>query len=253
MAVVVARVRALVGNGVRDVTLTGVDLTAWGVDLPDAPRLGDLVCAILRDVPDLPRLRLSSLDCIEADPALLRALAEEERLMPHLHLSLQSGDDLTLKRMKRRHGRIDAIGFCQTLRRERPDIVFGADLIAGFPTEIEDMFARTLSLAEECGLTHLHVFPYSARPDTPAARMPPVPAPVIAERAARLRAEGARRLALHLDAQVGRDLSVLVERGATGRAPDFTPVRVSGSLEPGCFAAVRVAGHDGARLLAEGA
>lgn len=252
-ATIIERVRELAAGGVSDVTLTGVDLTAWGADLPDAPRLGDLVRAILRGVPDLPRLRLSSLDCIEADDALLRAVAEEERLMPHLHLSLQAGDDLVLKRMKRRHGRRDAVRFCDALRRARPGMVFGADLIAGFPTESAEQFGRTLSLAEECGLTHLHVFSYSARPDTPAARMPQVPGPVVAERAARLRAEGERRLSLHLDAQVGARLDVLVERGAVGRARDFTPVRVPPLLEPGAFAEVDVAGHHDGRLVAQGA
>ena len=249
--VVVRQVRALVDDGAADVTLTGVDLTAWGHDFGGAQRLGDLVRSILSAVPALPRLRLSSLDCIEADPALLRALVEEERLMPYLHLSLQSGDDLVLKRMKRRHSRDDAVRFCEIVRRLRPDIVFGADLIAGFPTETTGMFARTQALADDCGLTHLHVFPFSARPDTPAARMPPVPPGIVAERAAALRATGQRRLNAHLEAQTGYSLNVLIERGAMGRAADFTPVRVSPSLPAGEFARLRIAGHDGERLLAD--
>ena len=243
----VAQVRALVETGHADVILTGVDLTSWAVgDL----RLGDLVKAILRDVPDLARLRLSSLDCIEIDDALFAALAEEERLMPHLHLSLQAGDDLILKRMKRRHGRADAVRLCERLRAARPDIVFGADLIAGFPTETEAMFANTLALAGDCGLTHLHVFPYSPRPGTPAARMPAVQSAIVAERAARLRAEGERRLSAHLDRQIGRDLEILAERGGIGRARDFSPVKLAEAHAPGTFATVRIAGHDDQRLIA---
>ena len=242
-----AQVRALVETGHADVILTGVDLTSWAVgDL----RLGDLVKAILRDVPDLARLRLSSLDCIEIDDALLAALAEEERLMPHLHLSLQAGDDLILKRMKRRHARADAVRLCERLRAARPDIVFGADLIAGFPTETEAMFANTLALAGDCGLTHLHVFPYSPRPGTPAARMPAVQSAIVAERAARLRAEGERRLSAHLDRQIGRDLEILAERGGIGRARDFSPVKLAEAHAPGTFATVRIAGHDDQRLIA---
>ena len=242
--------RRLVEAGHADVILTGVDLTSWGADLDPDLRLGDLVRAILRDVPELKRLRLSSLDCIEIDDALFAAIEEEERLMPHLHLSLQAGDDLILKRMKRRHSRAEAVRLCAGLRAVRPEIVFGADLIAGFPTETEAMFANTLALAEDCGLTHLHVFPYSPRPGTPAARMPGVAADVIASRAARLRAEGAHRLAAHLERQSGRELDILVERGGIGRAPDFTPVRVGAAFAPGSFAHVRIAGHDGQRLIA---
>lgn len=243
----VAQVRALVETGHADVILTGVDLTSWAVgDL----RLGDLVKAILRDVPDLARLRLSSLDCIEIDDALFAALAEEERLMPHLHLSLQAGDDLILKRMKRRHARADAVRLCERLRAARPDIVFGADLIAGFPTETGAMFANTLALAGDCGLTHLHVFPYSPRPGTPAARMPAVQSAIVAERAARLRVEGERRLSAHLDRQVGRDLEILAERGGIGRARDFSPVKLAEAHAPGTFATVRIAGHDDQRLIA---
>ncbi|SDM26159.1 threonylcarbamoyladenosine tRNA methylthiotransferase MtaB [Methylobacterium phyllostachyos] len=251
VAEVIAQVETIVAHGGREVVLTGVDLTAYGRDLPDAPlSLGILVRAILRAVPDLARLRLSSIDSVEADGALLEALAEEERLMPHLHLSLQAGDDLILKRMKRRHARADAIRFCETARRLRPDIVFGADLIAGFPTETEAQFARSLDLVAECGLTHLHVFPYSPRPETPAARMPPVAQGVIRERAARLREAGAQALLRHLEGQVGRDLTVLAERGGTGRAADFTPVRLAAEMEPGTMLTVAIAAHDGARLIA---
>lgn len=247
---VIAQVETLVARGGREVVLTGVDLTAYGRDLAGpAPTLGGLVRAILRAVPDLARLRLSSIDSVEADDALMAAIAEEERLMPHLHLSLQAGDDLILKRMKRRHLRADAIRFCETVRRLRPDIVLGADLIAGFPTETEAQFARSLDLVAECGLTHLHVFPYSPRPGTPAARMPPVAPDVIRARAARLREAGAGALRRHLDAQVGRRLTVLVERGGVGRSVDFTAVRLAADEAPGTFHSIAIAGHDGARLI----
>ncbi|KQS67217.1 2-methylthioadenine synthase [Methylobacterium sp. Leaf361] len=247
---VIAQVETLVARGGREVVLTGVDLTAYGRDLAGpAPTLGGLVRAILRAVPDLARLRLSSIDSVEADDALLAAIAEEERLMPHLHLSLQAGDDLILKRMKRRHLRADAIRFCETVRRLRPDIVIGADLIAGFPTETEAQFARSLDLVAECGLTHLHVFPYSPRPGTPAARMPPVAPDVIRARAARLREAGAGALRRHLDAQVGRRLTVLAERGGVGRSVDFTAVRLPADEAPGTFHSIAIAGHDGARLI----
>jgi threonylcarbamoyladenosine tRNA methylthiotransferase MtaB len=247
---VIAQVETLVARGGREVVLTGVDLTAYGRDLAGpAPTLGGLVRAILRAVPDLARLRLSSIDSVEADDALLAAIAEEERLMPHLHLSLQAGDDLILKRMKRRHLRADAIRFCETVRRLRPDIVLGADLIAGFPTETEAQFARSLDLVAECGLTHLHVFPYSPRPGTPAARMPPVAPDVIRARATRLREAGAGALRRHLDAQVGRRLTVLAERGGVGRSVDFTAVRLAADEAPGTFHSIAIAGHDGARLI----
>ena len=186
--VVVEQIKRLVGKGFNEVVLTGVDLTSWGADLPAQPRLGDLVMRILRLVPDLPRLRISSIDSIEADEALMGAIATEPRLMPHLHLSLQAGDDMILKRMKRRHLRDDAIRFCEEARRLRPDMVFGADIIAGFPTETDTMFEQSLKLVEDCGLTFLHVFPFSPRKGTPAARMPQVKGPLIKERAARLRA-----------------------------------------------------------------
>ncbi len=246
----VRHVRRLVAGGAREVVLTGVDMTGWGADLSGTPRLGMLVRDILREVPDLPRLRLSSIDSVEADDDLLRALAEEARLMPHLHLSLQAGDDLVLKRMKRRHSRADAIAFCRAVRRLRPDTVFGADLIAGFPTETEEMFRRSLDLVAECGLTHLHVFPFSARPGTPAARMPAVPAPAVKERAARLRAAGNAAFRRHLESEVGRTLSVLTERGGIGRAESYTAVRFARAVPAGEIRPVRIAGHDGRHLLA---
>jgi threonylcarbamoyladenosine tRNA methylthiotransferase MtaB len=245
---VVAEVQALVASGHREVVLTGVDLTSWGADLPERPRLADLVTRILADVPDLPRLRLSSLDVAEIDPPLLDAIAREKRLMPHLHLSLQAGNDLVLKRMKRRHSRGDAIRVCRQVRQARPDIVFGADLIAGFPTETEAMFEDSLALIEDCGLAHVHAFPYSARPGTPAARMPQVPLPVAKARAARLRDAGAKAFRRHLDAQIGRCITVLAERGGKGRAEDFTPAHLPDG-QPGTLVAGEVAGHDGSALI----
>lgn len=228
-AAIVAQTRLLVARGYREVVLTGVDLTSWGADLPERPRLGDLVRRLLREVPGLPRLRLSSIDPAEVDPALARAFAEEERLMPHLHLSVQAGDDLVLKRMRRRHGRADVLRLVAELRRLRPDLVFGADLIAGFPTEDEAMFARTLDLVEEAGFTFLHVFPYSPRPGTPAARMPQVPREVRRERAARLRARGEAMLERFLAAEVGRRRTLLVERGGGGHTEHFAPARLEGT------------------------
>ncbi|MBS9475943.1 tRNA (N(6)-L-threonylcarbamoyladenosine(37)-C(2))-methylthiotransferase MtaB [Ancylobacter radicis] len=250
MGAVVERVRGLVEQGFAEVVLTGVDLTSYGADLPGAPRLGALVRALLRHIPDLPRLRLSSIDSIEADDDLIRAFAEEARLMPHLHLSLQAGDDLILKRMKRRHLRADAIRFCREMRLLRPDMVFGADLIAGFPTETETQFRASLDLVDACGLTHLHVFPYSARAGTPAARMPQVPGDIVRERAARLRAKGADALQRHLAGEIGATRDVLAERGGLARTPGFTQVRLARPLAPGTRAMVRIAGHDGTRLLA---
>jgi len=247
---VVAQVRRIVDHGGREAVLTGVDLTAYGRDLDPGLSLGRLAQRILREVPDLARLRLSSIDSIEADEALLDAFATEPRLMPHVHLSLQAGDDLILKRMKRRHARADAIGFCERLRSLRPGTVFGADLIAGFPTETEAQFARSVDLVAECGLTHLHVFPYSARPGTPAARMPQLPGEIVRERAARLRAAGAAALRRHLDGEVGGYRTVLTERGGIGRTEAFTPVRLSGDVEPGVLLDVIIAGHDGRTLLA---
>ncbi|RFB79467.1 tRNA (N(6)-L-threonylcarbamoyladenosine(37)-C(2))-methylthiotransferase MtaB [Methylovirgula sp. 4M-Z18] len=222
----VTQIARLVERGYREVVLTGIDITSYGADLPGAPKLGRLVKHILRQVPHLQRLRISSIDSVEADDDLIDALANDARMMPHLHLSLQAGDDLILKRMKRRHSRADAVRFCERIRKLRPDIVFGADLIAGFPTESEEMFAQSLALIDECGLTHLHVFPYSPRRGTPAAKMPQVPRPLIKERASRLRAQGEAAMGRHLAAQVGRTVAVLMERGGTGRMEDFTPVQV---------------------------
>lgn len=250
MGAVVERVRTIVEQGFGEVVLTGVDLTSWGADLPGAPRLGTLVRTLLKHVPELRRLRLSSIDSIEADGDLLRAIAEEERLMPHLHLSLQAGDDLVLKRMKRRHLRRDAIDFCAQVRRLRPDMVLGADLIAGFPTETETQFRASLDLVDACGLTHLHVFPFSPRSGTPAARMPQVAGDVIRERARRLRDKGAEALLRHLAGEIGSKREVLAERGGIARTAGFTPVRLARTLAPGTLTTVRIAGHDGARLIA---
>ena len=225
---VVGQVRVLVEEGYREVVLTGVDLTSYGSDLPGGMTLGRLVRTILRLVPELPRLRISSIDTMEADEALTEAFAEEERLMPHLHLSLQSGDNLILKRMKRRHAREDVIEFCKAIRELRPDMVFGADLIAGFPTEDEAMFSNTLRLADECGLSFLHVFPFSARPQTPAARMPQLDRVLVKERAARLRQKAAERLNVHLQAEQGKIFEVLMERKGMGRTPGFTEIEISG-------------------------
>jgi threonylcarbamoyladenosine tRNA methylthiotransferase MtaB len=223
---IVAQIRTLVENGYVEVVLTGVDITAWGADLPGAPRLGSLVEKILRLVPGLTRLRLSSLDAVEIDETLEHLIGENERLMPHLHLSLQAGDDMILKRMKRRHSRADAIGFCRRLRTARADMAFGADIIVGFPTETEDMFAASLSLVEECGLNFLHVFPFSPRPGTPAARMPQLARGVIKERARRLRQKGAKALEDYLDSLVGKTANVLCENGETGHTESFAPVRM---------------------------
>ena len=250
MGDVVAQIRRLAENGYREVVLTGVDVTSYGTNLPGAPKLGALVKKILKDVPDLPRLRLSSIDSVEADADLLDALACEPRLMPHLHLSLQAGDDLILKRMKRRHLRADAIRFCADVRRLRPDVVFGGDIIAGFPTETEEMFARSLDLVEECGLTFLHVFPFSPRPGTPAARMPQVAHEVVRERAKRLRERGEAALRRHLDGEIGTCRRVLTEAHALGRTEQFTPVRLQAHIEPGRILNVAIAGHDGRQLLA---
>lgn len=247
---VVAQARRLVDNGYREIVLTGVDITGYGADLEDAPRLGAMVKRILRDVPNLARLRLSSIDSVEADSDLLDALANEPRLMPHLHLSLQSGDDLILKRMKRRHTRADAISFCADVRRLRPDVVFGADIIAGFPTETDDMFARSLALVDECGLTQLHVFPFSPRPGTPAARMPQVDRADVKERARRLREKGETALRGHLDREVGRRRRVLTESMSLGRTEQFMPVRLAAPIEPGVMLDVTMKAHDGRQLLA---
>ncbi|WP_299131281.1 tRNA (N(6)-L-threonylcarbamoyladenosine(37)-C(2))-methylthiotransferase MtaB [uncultured Amaricoccus sp.] len=250
-ATVVEQIARLVDKGFNEVVLTGVDLTSWGADLEGAPRLGDLVAEVLRRVPDLPRLRISSIDSIEADPRLMETIATEPRLMPHLHLSLQAGDDLILKRMKRRHLRADAIAFCREARAARPEIVFGADIIAGFPTETEAMFQNSLRLVEECGLTWLHVFPYSARAGTPAARMPQVDGAVARERAARLRAAGAERVVAHLAEMRGRPAKLLMERPDIGRTEGFAPTRLATPAAPGSIVTARIVGHEAGQLLAE--
>jgi len=249
MGAVVEQVRALTARGHAEIVLTGVDLTSYGADLPGAPTLGHLVKQILRHVGELRRLRISSIDSIEVDRDLLDALAGDARLMPHLHLSLQSGDDLILKRMKRRHLREDAVRFCEEVRRLRPDIAFGADIIAGFPTETEEMFSRSLDLVEACGLTFLHVFPYSPRPGTPAARMPQVARHVIKERAKRLRAAGETALRKRLASEVGATRDVLIESATLGRTEHFVPVAIAGET-PGEVRRLVIAGHDGARLSA---
>ncbi|AUM73684.1 tRNA (N(6)-L-threonylcarbamoyladenosine(37)-C(2))-methylthiotransferase MtaB [Paracoccus jeotgali] len=248
--VVVEQIKRLRDRGFNEVVLTGVDLTSWGADLPAAPRLGDLVMRILKLVPDLPRLRISSIDSIEADDRLMEALATEPRLMPHLHLSLQAGDDMILKRMKRRHLRDDAIRFCEDARRLRPDIVFGADIIAGFPTETEAMFQNSLNLVRDCGLTFLHVFPYSARNGTPAARMPAVDGTAIRDRAARLRAAGDAALLAHLDAQRGVTHRILTEGPRLGRTAHFAEVRFDRDMPEGSLLDLTITGHDGTRLTA---
>ncbi len=248
--VVVEQIKRLVDKGFLEVVLTGVDLTSWGADLPAQPRLGDLVMRILRLVPDLPRLRISSIDSIEADEALMGAIATEPRLMPHLHLSLQAGDDMILKRMKRRHLRDDAIRFCEDARRLRPDMVFGADIIAGFPTETEQMFTNSLKLVADCGLTFLHVFPFSARKGTPAARMPQVKGPTVKDRAARLRAAGDAALRAHLTAQVGQTHHILTEGPRMGRTEQFTEVAFDTDQPEGQIVTAMVTGMDGNRLRA---
>ena len=249
MGAVVEQVQRLVERGYREVVLTGVDITSYGGDLPGRPKLGGLVAAILRHVPDLDRLRLSSIDSIEVDDRLMDAIAEEERLMPHLHLSLQHGDDLILKRMKRRHSREDAVRFVEAVRARRPGVVFGADLIAGFPTETEAMFANTLSIIEACHLTFLHVFPFSPRPMTPAARMPQVERVIVRERAARLREAGQRALAAHLAGERGATRRVLVEAAGTGRTEHFTHTAID-SGRAGEVVAAKIVGHDRSRLIA---
>ncbi|WP_395449282.1 tRNA (N(6)-L-threonylcarbamoyladenosine(37)-C(2))-methylthiotransferase MtaB [Aminobacter sp. UC22_36] len=249
MGAVVEQIKRLAGNGYAEVVLSGVDMTSYGADLPGAPRLGKLVKTILRQVPDVRRLRLSSIDSIEADEDLLEAVASESRLMPHLHLSLQSGDDMILKRMKRRHLRDQSIQFCQDVRRLRPDIVFGADIIAGFPTETDDMFENSIRIVEECGLTHLHVFPFSPREGTPAARMPQVRRDIVKQRAARLRAAGEAAYRRHLESLVGTRQQVLVEREGLGRTEGFSLVALDQGA-PGEIIEVDIAGHDGERLTA---
>ncbi|MEM1306326.1 MAG: tRNA (N(6)-L-threonylcarbamoyladenosine(37)-C(2))-methylthiotransferase MtaB [Pseudomonadota bacterium] len=256
---VIAEVRSLVAHGYAEVVLTGVDATSYGSDLPGTPKLGWLVRQILKHVPDLKRLRLSSIDQVEIDDHLLRALADDPRFMPHLHLSMQSGDNMILKRMKRRHLREDAIRFCETARRLRPDVTFGADLIAGFPTETDAMFANTLDAIDACGLTYLHIFPFSPRNGTPAARMPQVDRATIKERSARLRAKGDARLRAFLSAQIGTTAEVLLEAPERGRTAQFAEVQlddgdagqVQGTALPGTLVHVAITGHNGRHLSAK--
>jgi threonylcarbamoyladenosine tRNA methylthiotransferase MtaB len=244
---VIEQVRRLCAQGYREVVVTGVDITSWGQDLPGQPTLGQLVGRILKLVPELPRLRLSSIDAAEIDPDLMRCLADEPRLAPHLHLSLQAGDDMILKRMKRRHSRADALRLIEQVRAVRPDVAFGADLIAGFPTETDGMLENTLKLVEEAGLSYLHVFPFSPRPGTPAARMPQLERRVVKARAERLRAAGEAALGRHLQRQVGRTVSALVERNGLARAEDFTEVAFEGDAAAGEIVSLRITGHDGRR------
>ncbi len=239
---VVEQIKHLVDNGYKEVVLTGVDITAYGADLPGAPALGRLVAQILDLVPDLPRLRLSSLDSVEVDPQLFDVIASEPRLMPHLHLSVQSGDDMILKRMKRRHSSAQTIEFCETVRAARPDVVFGADIIAGFPTETDEMFENSLRMIDELPITYGHIFPYSIRPGTPAAQMPQVNGRVIRERAARLREAAERRQRAHLDALIGATVSVLVEKNACGHTETFAPIELDEELAAGEIHSCRVAG-----------
>lgn len=248
--VVIDQIKRLVNKGYNEVVLTGVDLTSWGADLPAQPKLGDLVMRILKLVPDLPRLRISSIDSIEVDDNLMQAIATENRLMPHLHLSLQAGDDMILKRMKRRHMRDDAIAFCQEAKRLRPEMTYGADIIAGFPTETEAMFENSLKLIEECGLTWLHVFPYSVRQGTPAARMPQVGGKHIKRRAAELRAAGAQQVQRHLWEQNGATHHILMESSRMGRTEQFTEVTLSSDQPEGKIITAQITGISGQALTA---
>jgi threonylcarbamoyladenosine tRNA methylthiotransferase MtaB len=250
---IVEQVRALVAGGYNEIVLTGVDITSYGADLPGKPALGEMTARLLKAVPELPRLRLTSLDPVEIDDALWRLIAEEPRLMPHLHLSLQAGDDLVLKRMKRRHSRADAVAVTERARRLRPGIAFGADLIAGFPTESDAMFANTLALVEDCDLVYLHVFRYSAREGTPAAKMPQVPVPLRRERAARLREAGDASLARFLARQAGGEAAALVEAPGRGRTEHYAPIALPLAHAPTTITRVRVAGAAGDMLVAEGA
>ncbi len=250
MGAVVEQVSRLVDNGYREVVITGVDATSYGTDLPGRPTLGRLARTILKQVPKLERLRLSSIDSIEADDHLLALIADEERFMPYLHLSLQHGDDMILKRMKRRHLRGDAVAFCEQVRALRPGIALGADLIAGFPTETEAMFDNAVSLVDACGLAFLHVFPFSPRDGTPAARMPQHSRSLIKARAATLRRQGEEAYVRHLQAMVGTRQRVLVERPGLGRTENFTLVGLTGG-EPGTIVTAAITGHDGNRLLAD--
>jgi threonylcarbamoyladenosine tRNA methylthiotransferase MtaB len=231
--IIIEQIKRLVGNGFKEIVLTGVDLTSWGSDLPSKPKLGDLVLKILKLVPDLARLRISSIDSIEVDENLMEAIANEARLMPHFHLSLQSGDNMILKRMKRRHLRDDAILFCKTVRKIRPEITFGADIIAGFPTETDDMFENSMQLVNECDLTWLHIFPYSPRQGTPASRMPQVNGIKIKERAKLLRSLGATQVSKYLNSQIGKYHNILMESESMGRTEQFAEVDFQNPQQPG--------------------
>ena len=250
MGAIVEQIKKLVDRGYREVVLTGVDMTSWGADLPATPKLGHLVKSILKHNSDLPRLRLSSIDSIEADPDLIEAIAGDKRVMPHLHLSLQAGDNMILKRMKRRHLREDSIAFCAELKAKRPDIVFGADLIAGFPTETDDMFAQSLDLIDACDLTYLHIFPFSPREGTPAAKMPQLPKDIVRERARLLREKGQTRLNAFLAKQIGTDHAILIEKDLLGRAENFAPVRFATPQQHGTIVNARITGSDGQELIA---
>ncbi|AEV35049.1 RNA modification enzyme, MiaB family [Pseudovibrio sp. FO-BEG1] len=250
MGVVIDQIKRLVDNGYGEIVLTGVDITSYGADLPGEPKLGTLCAKILKLVPDLKRLRLSSIDSIEADDELMEVIAHDNRLMSHLHLSLQAGDNMILKRMKRRHSREDTIRFCEDVRKMRPDVVFGADIIAGFPTETDEMFENTLRIVDECGLTHLHVFPFSPRPGTPAARMPQLDRKIIKERAARLRIKGQEALLAHLRAEVGKKREILIEREGLGRTEQFTQVELDANIA-GSLVSARITGHTERHLIAE--
>ncbi|TPW27057.1 tRNA (N(6)-L-threonylcarbamoyladenosine(37)-C(2))-methylthiotransferase MtaB [Pararhizobium mangrovi] len=249
MGAVVDQAHRLADAGYREIVLTGVDATSYGADLPGKPTLGRLARTLLDQVPAIARLRLSSIDSIEVDDDLMRLIADEPRFMPYLHLSLQHGDDMILKRMKRRHSRADAVRLTDEIRRLRPDVAFGADIIAGFPTETEAMFENALSIVEDCGIAFLHAFPYSPRPGTPAARMPQIDRRLVKERAARLRAVGERGLKRHLHSMVGRTATLLAERGGIARTENFTSVRLA-NVTPGTLVARRLSGHDGRYLIA---
>lgn len=241
---VVEDIRRLVGQGVREIVLTGVDITSYGADLPGTPKLGRLMDQILRLVPDLPRLRLSSLDVAECDEQLIDLSIGESRVMPHLHLSLQAGHDMILKRMKRRHTTAQAVEFCARLRAARPEIAFGADLIAGFPTETDEMFISTLQHVKDCGLTYLHVFPFSAREKTPAARMPQLQGTIIKARAAQLREAGAMALSDHLASLTGKEIELLVEQDCLARSPTYAPVKLTTAHAAGAIIRARVTSTD---------
>ncbi len=247
MGAIVDQARRLVESGYREVVLTGVDATSYGADLPGTPTLGLLGKTLLKQIPEIRRLRLSSIDSIEVDSHVMDLIADEPRFMPHLHLSLQHGDDMILKRMKRRHLRADALRFVNDVRRLRPEMSFGADMIAGFPTETEEMFANAASLAEECGIAHLHVFPYSPRPGTPAARMPQLDRALVKDRAARLRAVGQRLNQAHLDRMVGTRQWLLVENNGLAHTENFTLVAAP-DLTPRELVPVTITGHNGKHL-----